>query len=96
MAKATRVLSTPRRTASKIKPAKLSSDGERARAYSELETPIREVFNMSELAFDATMAAGSGKEREERMLFAVFQLCDMVRDLHNMYHGRPITGRWAA
>jgi hypothetical protein len=49
---------------------------------------------MSEIVFDVMMDAGSDKERQGLMQFAVFQLCDMVRDLREKYYGRPLAGRW--
>jgi len=58
MAKAKRVHSTPRKTASKSKRTNApksteSADAERARLYGSLENPVCECARMAEIAMDA-------------------------------------------
>jgi hypothetical protein len=106
MAKAKRVHSTPRRTASKIKATKpAESEQERNLRHSEalrdLEAPVRELFCMSEITQDAAGAlTGSHGDQDEIVFFAIQQLCKMVRDLRAKYradlHAGPARGKAAA
>jgi hypothetical protein len=93
MTKATRVHSTPRRTASKIKPSTADDAGtlrEHATAYSLLEPAICDAANMAAITTQAMCEAdGNAGEDEKRLAyFAVYHLCDMVRDLRETYYGR--------
>jgi hypothetical protein len=95
MAKATRVHSTPRRSASKIDPPKpLTSDEKAARyqhlaeAYLRMEAVICDVNNMATLAQDAVMndvGVCASKDTNSLAHFAVYHLVDMIRDLHKQY-----------
>jgi hypothetical protein len=91
MAKAKRVHSTPRRTASKIqakkpaKPAKpAESDEQRnlrhAKAFRNFEGPFFQVFCMSQIT--STLL---DPIQDELAVFAVSRLCDMISDLHDKY-----------
>jgi hypothetical protein len=96
MAKATRVHSTPRRTASKIKVKKstksASAESEEQRnlrhaeAFRDLESPMIKLFCMAEIA---------GNVATDRI--SVYRLCDMVRDLRAKYradlHAGPSRGK---
>jgi hypothetical protein len=94
MAKATRVHSTPRRTASKIKVKKsaksASAESEEQRnlrhgkAFRDLENPMLNLFCMAEIAGDVVIDRIS-EDQQEIMHFAVYRLCDMVRDLRAKY-----------
>ena len=74
MAQAKRVLSTPRRTASKVqhppanKPAKIT-EAERAVLYGALENPVCECARMADIALDAQC------ENKAHAIFAVGKLC---------------------
>jgi hypothetical protein len=87
MAKATRVHSTPRRTASKVqhppakKPAKVT-EAERAVLYGALENPVCECARMADIALDAQC------EDKVYAVFAVNKLCEMVLALREIYYGR--------
>jgi hypothetical protein len=87
MAKATRVHSTPRRTASKIehppakKPAKVT-DAEREALYRALENPVCECARMADIALDAQCS------EKDYAIFAVGKLCEMVLALREIYYGR--------
>jgi hypothetical protein len=93
MAKATRVHSTPRRTASKIKakklakPASVESEEQRnlrhAKAFRDLELSINNVYCMSEMAAEA--AGSMHKDRKEILGCAVYRLCEMTRGLRAKY-----------
>jgi hypothetical protein len=88
MAKAKRVHSTPRKTASKSKRANapkstLSADAERARLYGSLENPVCECARMAEIVMDARAA------QADYATFAVDKVCDMVLSLREFYYGRP-------
>lgn len=95
MAKATRVHSTPRRTASKIQhpPAKKSTkitEAERAVLYGALENPVCECARMADIALDAQCS------EKDYAIFAVGKLCEMALSLREIYYGRqagPIMGR---
>ena len=72
MPKAKRVHSTPRRTASKIKAKKSAelTESEEQRnlrhgnAFRGLETPVRELFCMSEITGDLAMESPPGDRNE--------------------------------
>jgi hypothetical protein len=98
MAKATRVLSTPRKPASKIKTKPTESNKQRAlshgEAFCDLEGPIGEIYCMSKITADVSMNITRSPENEI-VAFAVSQLCEMVRDLHakyrkNLYAGKAV------
>jgi hypothetical protein len=87
MAKAKRVHSTPRRTASKIqhKPAKKSAkitDADAADLYGELENPVCECARMADIALDAQCS------EKDYAIFALGKLCEMVLSLREIYYGR--------
>jgi hypothetical protein len=88
MAKATRVHSTPRRTASKIKTKPTESNEQRdlrhSEAFRDLEQPIREVWCLAEMAAEAAVGIAPGA-KNEILHFAVYRLCEMVRDLRTKY-----------
>jgi hypothetical protein len=87
MAKAKRVHSTPRRTASKIKADHPEQrDLDHAEAFRDLEGLIGSLFCMAEIAADIANGTTT-KERIEMTHFAVFRLRDMIRDLHAEYRG---------
>jgi hypothetical protein len=88
MAKAKRVHSTPRKTASKSKRANASkstraADAERARLYGSLENPVCECARMAEIAMDAHSA------QADYATFATNKRCDIVLSLREFYYGRP-------
>ncbi len=101
MTKATRVHSTPRRTASKIKrekigkPADAESGDQRnlhhAKAFRDLETPIHEIFCMSEITENITGVIH--KDKSEFMCFAVYRLGEMIRDLRAKYKAAYDAGK---
>jgi len=94
MAKATRVHSTPRRTASKIKVKKLAKpasaesqeqrDQRHGGAFRDLESPVGEIYCMAEITADVAMNITRSPENEIAA-FAICHLCEMVRDLHTKY-----------
>jgi hypothetical protein len=87
MTKAKRVHSTPRRTASKIrvnKPAEGEEDRQHSAAFSDLESPMRDLFCMAKIAREAASKIGRGDDNEVAV-FAIFQLCDMIVDTHAQY-----------
>jgi hypothetical protein len=92
MAKANRVLSTPRRTASKIKLKKSAKPAEseeqrnlrHGKAFRDLEHPMLDLFCMAEIAGDVALDHIS-EDQQEIMHFAVYRLCDMVRELRAKY-----------
>jgi hypothetical protein len=93
MTQADSVLSTPRRTAPKIKAKKIAksasaeSEEQRnlrhAKAFRDLENPMLDLFCMAEIASDVTI--NPSEDQQEIMHFAVYRLCDMVRDLRAKY-----------
>jgi hypothetical protein len=93
MAKANRVHSTPRRTASKIKVKKIaksaSAESEEQRnlrhgkAFRDLETPMFELYCMAEIS--AEVATGVREDQDELSHFAIYRICEMVRDLRAKY-----------
>jgi hypothetical protein len=50
MTRAGKRLSTPRRTASKIKPKPIASNEDRAEAFLDLELPMHELYCIAEIA----------------------------------------------
>jgi hypothetical protein len=93
MTQADSVLSTPRRTASKIRAKKIAKparaegsdprDLHHAEAFRDLETPIHELFCMSEITDNITGVIH--KDKSEFMCFAIYRLGDMIRDLRAKY-----------
>jgi hypothetical protein len=91
MTKATRVLSTPRKTASKIqrkKRAKPVESGEQrdlrhAEAFRDLETPVRELYLLGEIAAEA--ATGIHEDQTELLHFSIYRLCETIRDFRAKY-----------
>ena len=91
MAKATRVLSTPRRTASKIKATKSVKPAEseeqrnlrHGNAFRDLEGAMLDLYCMAEIAAEAV--TGMHEEKEEISHFAIYRLCEMVRELRAKY-----------
>ena len=95
MAKATRVPSTPRRTASKIKAwptARISRDVSAAQAYGELESQVTECFLQAEVAAivvhdtlsDAEPSV-TAADTAMAVTHAVYQLVADVRALRKLY-----------
>jgi len=101
MTQAKRVHSTPRRTASKIQTKKrakpLESGNQRdlhhANAFRDLETPIHEIFCMSEITENITGVIH--KDKSEFMCFAVYRLGEMIRDLRAKYRAAYDAGKAA-
>jgi hypothetical protein len=91
MAKADRVFSTPRRTAPKIKATKSAKPAEseeqrnlrHGKAFRNLETPMLELYCMAEIS--AEIATGVHEEQDELAHFAIYRVCEMVRDLRAKY-----------
>jgi hypothetical protein len=88
MAKAKRVHSTPRKTASKSKPANTrkstrAANAELARLHRSLENPVCECARMAEIAMDAHLT------QADYASFAINKLCDMVLSLREFYYCRP-------
>jgi hypothetical protein len=99
MAKATRVHSTPRRTASKIKAKPAESNEQHnqrhGEAFRDLEQPIREVYCMAEIAAEAAIGISPG-DKNEIVHFAICRLCEMVRDLRAKYRADWHAGKAVA
>jgi hypothetical protein len=91
MPKATRVHSTPRRTASKIKPVQAARSC--GHSYRSLECQMTECLLMADVA--AIVAHDTLSDSEPRIsadqagavTFAVYQLTNAVRELHAQYLG---------
>jgi hypothetical protein len=102
MTTAKRVLSTPRRTASKIKvkksakPASAESEEQRnlrhAEAFRDLEHPILDLFCMAEIAADVANDRIS-EDQQEIMHFSIYGICKMVRELRAKYRADLHAGR---
>jgi hypothetical protein len=96
MAKAKRVHSTPRRTASKIKADSVKNPGQpdldHAEAFRDLEAPIASLFCMAEIAAEVTNERNTD-ERIEMTHFAVYRLRDVIRDLRDEYLKGLHTGK---
>ena len=90
MPKATRVHSTPRRTASKIKPVQRPARS-CGHSYRSLESTMTECLLMADVA--AMVAHDTLSDSEPRIsadqagavTFAVYQLTNAVRELHAQY-----------
>jgi hypothetical protein len=90
MAKATRVHSTPRRTASKIKPCQKAAHS-CGHSYRSIEGTMTECLLMADVA--AIVAHDTLSDSEPRIsadqagavTFAVYQLTNAVRELHAQY-----------
>jgi hypothetical protein len=78
MSKAKTRVSTPRRTASKIKPKPVASDEDRAEAFLDLELPMHELYCMAEIA-EAVI------DMPAVSTFAASLLCEKVRELRAQY-----------
>jgi hypothetical protein len=89
MTRADRVHSTPRKTAfktkSKEKEKPVAAEARNHREmFRNLEAPMRELFCMAEIT--AEVATGlQTDERIEITHFAIYRLCEMVRDLRAQY-----------
>jgi hypothetical protein len=91
MAKAKRVHSTPRPTASKINAKKSAKPAEseeqrnlrHGEAFRDLEGPMLDLYCMAEIAAD--VATGVHKEQDELVQFSIYRVCEMVRDLRAKY-----------
>jgi hypothetical protein len=104
MTQANSVHSTPRRTASKIKvkkiakPASAESEEQRnlhhGKAFRNLEAPIHELYCMAEIA--AEVATGVHEDQDEIEHFAIYRLCEMVRDFRAKYRSELRAGRGKA
>jgi hypothetical protein len=81
MAKATRVYSTPPTNMS-VRRRDLASD------HVLLEGSILDVFHMSEIVANAMSDADgmANLQQLEGLVFSVYHLCDMVRDLRREYY----------
>ena len=92
MPKATRVHSTPRRTASKIKPVQRPARS-CGHSYRSLESTMTECLLMADVA--AMVAHDTLSDSEPQIsadqagavTFAVYQLTNAVRELHAQYFG---------
>ena len=90
MAKAKRVHSTPRRTASKIKPVQMAARS-CGHSFRSLESTMTECLLMAHIA--AIVAHDTLSDSEPRIsadqagavTFAVYQLTNAVRELHAQY-----------
>jgi hypothetical protein len=90
MPKATRVFSTPRRTAPEIKPVQRAAHS-CGHTYRSLESAMTECLLMADVA--AMVAHDTLSDSEPRIsgdqaaavTFAVYQLTDAVRELHAQY-----------
>jgi hypothetical protein len=78
MTRAGKRLSTPRRTASKIKPKPVASDEQRAEAFLDLERLIHELYCTARMA-EAVIYD------DELSQFAFGLLCDKVREVRAQY-----------
>jgi hypothetical protein len=78
MTRAGKRLSTPRRTASKIKPKPVASDEQRAEAFLDLERLIHELYCTAQMAEAVIYQA-------ELSQFAFGLLCDKVREVRAQY-----------
>jgi hypothetical protein len=91
MAKANRVHSTPRKTAPKIKVKKSAKPAEseeqrnlrHGKAFRDLEMPMLELYCMAEIS--AEVATGVHEDQDELSHFAIYRICEMVRDLRAKY-----------
>jgi hypothetical protein len=87
MAKAKSVHSTPRKTASKIKAKAVTNpdlrDKHHDKAFRDLERSIHDIYCMAEIA--AEVAVGVHEDQDEIAHFAIYRLCEMVRDLRTKY-----------
>jgi hypothetical protein len=55
----------------------------------EMEEPIRDAALMAEIVLDLIVEADEKEDLDERTVWAVDRLCDMVRDLRGLYRGKP-------
>jgi hypothetical protein len=102
MAKAKRVHSTPRRTASKINAKKSAKPAEseeqrnlrHGEAFRDLEGPMLELYCMAEIAVD--VATGVREDQDELVYFAIGRICEMVRDLRTKYRADLRAGKAVA
>ena len=95
MLKAAKASSTPRRTASKNRVKKIAKAAaivesaeqlnlRHGEAFRDLEQSIREVHCMAEIAAEAALGISPGA-KNEIVHFAIYRLCEMVRDLRAKY-----------
>jgi uncharacterized protein (DUF58 family) len=78
MTRAGKRLSTPRKTASKIKPKPVASNDDRAEAFLDLESPMHELHCVAEIA-EAVV------DMPEVSQFALRLLCDKAREVRAQY-----------
>jgi hypothetical protein len=79
------------RTASKIKTRMNTKPAEseeqrnlrRSNAFRDLEMPIFELYCMAEIS--AEVATGVHEEQDELAHFAIYRVCEMVRNLRAKY-----------
>jgi hypothetical protein len=91
MAKATRVHSTPRKTASKIQHKKRAKSPEseeqrnlrHAEAFRDLEGPVLELYLMGEITSETPN--GMHEDQRELMHFSIYRLCEMIREFRAKY-----------
>jgi hypothetical protein len=91
MSKADSVHSTPRPTASKINAKKSAKPAEseeqrnlrHGEAFRDLEGPMLDLYCMAEIVVD--IATGVHEEQDELVHFAIYRVCEMVRDLRAKY-----------
>jgi hypothetical protein len=91
MTRADSVHSTPRKTASKIQRKKrakpVESEEQRNlrhdKAFRDLEAPMHDLYCMAEIAAQA--AEGVEEHQIEITHFAIYRLCEMVRDFRAKY-----------
>jgi hypothetical protein len=98
MTQANRVHSTPRRTAPKIKvnkPAEGEEDRKHSAAFSDLESPVGDLFCMAEITRNVAGGITRGPENEIAA-YAIFRLCDMIVDLHANYSAALNAGKAVA
>jgi hypothetical protein len=55
----------------------------RSNAFGDLETPIHELYCMAEISAD--LLGGVHEDQDEFAHFAVYRVCEMVRDLRAKY-----------
>jgi hypothetical protein len=85
------VYSTPRPTASKIRAKKsvkpVESEEQRnlrhGKAFRDLEASMLELYCMAEIAAEA--ATGMHEDKEEITHFAIYRVCEMIRELRAKY-----------
>jgi hypothetical protein len=98
MTQADSVHSTQRRTVSKIKakkPAECDEDLKHSMAFSDLESPMRELFCMAKITREVASKITRSPENEIAA-FAICRLCEMIDDLHANYSADLNAGKAVA